>query len=71
MREFKFLTNNKRILFEGKEVVYVGYLLYNPESFDALRRVHLMDDGGRIDQIEINDTHPLWEEFRGIETYRV
>lgn len=71
MREFKFLTNNKRILFEGKEVVYVGYHIYNPYTFDGVRRVHLMDDGGRIDQIEINDAHPLWDEFRGIETYRV
>ena len=71
MREFKFLTGNKRIYYEGREVVYVGYHIYNPYSFDGIRRVHLMDDGGRIDQIEINNTHPLWEEFVGMETYRV
>ena len=71
MRDFKFLTNNKRILFEGKEVVYVGYHIYNPYSFDAVRRVQLKDNGGRIDQIEIDADHPLWNEFVGMETYRV
>jgi hypothetical protein len=69
MREFKFFTKNKRILFEGREVVYVGYI-YNPYSFDVVRRVQLMDDGGRIDQIEIDSNHPLWDEFRGMDYYR-
>jgi len=71
MREFKFLTNNKRIYFEGREVVYVGYLIYNPTSFDAIRRIRLRDDGGRIDQEEIDGDHPLWNEFVGIDYYSI
>ena len=71
MREFKFLTNNKRIYFEGREVVYVGYLIYDPTSFDAVRRIRLRDDGGRIDQEEINSTHPLWDELRTMEFYTI
>lgn len=70
MKEFKFLTNNKRIYHEGKEVVYAGYIIYNPYTFDGVRRVQLMDDGGRIDQIEIDSNHPLWDEFRGMDYYR-
>ena len=71
MREFKFLTNNKRIYFEGREVVYVGYLIYNPTSFDAIRRIRLRDDGGRIDQIEIDADHPLWNQVIGMEFYSI
>jgi hypothetical protein len=69
MRDFKFLSNNGRIYYEGREVVYVGYLIYNPTSFDALRRIRLRDNGGRIDQIEIDDSHPLWNEVMGMEGY--
>jgi hypothetical protein len=69
MREFKFLTNKKRIYFEGREVVYVGYLIYNPTSFDPIRRVRLMDGDGRIDQEEIDADHPLWNEFVGMDYY--
>jgi hypothetical protein len=71
MRDFKFLTNNKRIYFEGREVVYVGYLIYNPTSFDAIRRIRLRDDGGRIDQIEIDADHPLWNQVIGMEFYSI
>ena len=69
MRDFKFLSNNGRIYHEGREVVYVGYLIYNPTSFEPIRRIRLRDNGGRIDQEEINNTHPLWDELRGIEFY--
>jgi len=69
MREFKFLTNKKRIYFEGREVVYVGYLIYNPTSFDPIRRVRLMDNGGRIEQEEIDADHPLWNEFVDMDYY--
>ena len=69
MREFKFLTNNKRIYHEGREVVWVGYLIYEPTSFDAIRRVRLRDNGGRIDQIEIDADHPLWNQVMGMEGY--
>jgi hypothetical protein len=71
MKEFKFFTKNKRILFEGREVVYVGYLLYNPRTFDALRRIRLRDEGGRIEQIEIGETHPLWDEVIDIDCYSI
>lgn len=71
MREFKFLTNNKRIYYEGREVVYVSYHIYNPTSFDGIRRIRLRDEGGRIEQEEIDDTHPLWNELRGIDFYSV
>jgi hypothetical protein len=71
MREFKFLTGNKRIYYEGKEVVYVGYHIYNPTSFDAVRRIRLRDQGGRIDQIEIDADHPLWNEVMGMEGYSI
>jgi hypothetical protein len=69
MKQFKFLTGNKRIYYEGREVVYVGYLIYNPTSFDAIRRVRLRDGDGRIDQEEIDADHPLWNEFVGMEVY--
>lgn len=69
MREFKFLSGNKKIYYQGREVVYVGYLIYNPTSFDAIRRVRLRDEGGRIEQEEIDADHPLWNEFVGIESY--
>jgi len=69
MREFKFLTGNKRIYYEGREVLYVGYLLYEPTSFDAVRRIRLRDNGGRIEQIEIDADHPLWNEVMGMEGY--
>jgi hypothetical protein len=69
MREFKFFTGNKRIYYEGREVVYVGYLIYNPTSFDVLRRVRLKDNGGRIEQKEIDADHPLWNEVMGMEGY--
>jgi hypothetical protein len=71
MREFKFLSGNKKIYHQGREVVYVGYLIYNPTSFDAIRRVRLRDEGGRIDQEEIDADHPLWNEFVGIEFYSI
>ena len=71
MKEFKFLTGDKRIYYEGKEVVYVGYLIYNPRTFDAIRRIRLRDDGGRIDQEEINSTIPLWDELRTMEFYTI
>lgn len=71
MREFKFLTGNKRIYFEGREVVYVGYLIYEPTSFDVIRRVRLRDQGGRIDQIEIDADHPLWNQVMGMEGYSI
>jgi hypothetical protein len=71
MREFKLVTNNKRNYHEGRVVVWVGYLIYVPTCFDALRRVRLKDDGGRIDQIEIDADHPLWNEFVGIEFYSI
>jgi hypothetical protein len=71
MREFKFLTGNKRIYYEGREVVYVGFILYEPTSFDGLRRIRLRDNGGRIDEIEINDTHPLWIEVMGMSGYSI
>lgn len=71
MREFKFLTNNKRLYFEGKEVVYVGYQIYNPTSFDPLRRIRLRDEGGRIEQEEIDESHPLWNELIGMEGYSI
>lgn len=66
MREFKFFTKNRRIVFEGKEVVWVGHFIYNPTTFDPIRRIRLRDNGGRIDQIEIDDTHPLWNELMGM-----
>lgn len=69
MREFKFFTKDKRIYYEGREVVYVGYRLYNPESFDALRRIRLRDNGGRIEQEEIGETHPLWDELSDMDYY--
>jgi len=69
MREFKFLTGDKRIYYEGREVVYVGYIIYNPDNFDGTRRIQLRDNGGRIEQEEINETHPLWNELYGIESY--
>jgi hypothetical protein len=71
MRDFKFLTGNKRIYYEGREVVYVGFILYEPTSFDGLRRIRLRDNGGRIDEIEINDTHPLWIEVMGMSGYSI
>ncbi len=71
MREFKFLTNNKRIYFEGREVVYVGYIIYNPESFDGIRRIRLKDNRGIIEQEEIDDSHPLWNEVMGMEGYSI
>jgi len=71
MRDFKFLSNNGRIYHEGREVVYVGYLIYNPTSFDALRRIRLRDDGGRIEQIQIDADHPLWNEVTGMEGYSI
>ena len=71
MRDFKFFTGNKRIYYEGREVVYVGYLLYEPTSFDAVRRVRLKDNGGRIEQIEIDADHPLWNEVMGMEGYSI
>jgi hypothetical protein len=71
MREFKFFTKDKRIYYEGREVVYVGFILYEPTSFDGLRRIRLRDNGGRIDEIEINDTHPLWNQLTGMSGYRV
>ena len=71
MRDFKFLTNNKRIYHEGREVVYVGHLLYNPSTLDLLRRIRLRDNEGRIEQEEINETHPLWDELYGIECYSI
>jgi hypothetical protein len=69
MKEFKFLTGDKRIYYEGREVVYVGYRIYNPRTFDAIRRIRLRDEGGRIEQEEIGETHPLWNELYGIEHY--
>ena len=71
MKEFKFLTGDKRIYYEGKEVVYVGYIIYNPESFDGIRRIRLKDNCGRIEQIEIDDSHLLWNEVMGMEGYCV
>jgi hypothetical protein len=71
MKEFKFLTKDNRIYHEGKEVVYVGYVIYNPRTFAPIRRIRLRDDGGRIDQEEINVTHPLWDELRTMECYSV
>lgn len=69
MKEFKFLTGDKRIYHEGREVVYVGYRIYNPSNLDMLRRIRLRDNGGRIEQEEIDETHPLWDELYGIESY--
>jgi hypothetical protein len=69
MREFKFLTNSKRIYYQGREVVYVGYFIVNPWNFLHTRWIRLRDEGGRIDQEEINDNHPLWNELVGIEHY--
>jgi len=71
MREFKFLTGDKRIYYEGKEVVYVGHLIYNPFNLDMLRRIRLRDYGGRIEQEEIGETHPLWDELRNIDFYSI
>jgi hypothetical protein len=69
MRDFKFFTKDNRIYHEGREVVYVGYILYEPTSFDGIRRIRLRDNGGRIEQEEIDDTHPLWNEVMGMEGY--
>ena len=71
MREFKFFTKNKILLFEGKEVVWVGYMIYNPTTFEPIRRIRLRDDGGRIDQIEIDSNHSLWDELIGMDCYSV
>ena len=69
MREFKFFTKDKRIYFEGKEVVWVGYMIYNPTTFEPIRRIRLRDDGGRIEQEEIDMSHSLWDELRGVDYY--
>jgi hypothetical protein len=71
MREFKFLTGDKRTYHEGREVVYVGYLMYNPFNLDLFRRVRLRDNGGRIEQEEIGETHPLWDKLYSIEHYSI
>lgn len=71
MRDFKFFTKDDRIYYEGREVVYVGYLIYNPTSFDGIRRIRLRDNGGRIDQIEIDADHPLWNQVMGMEGYSI
>lgn len=71
MREFKFFTKDNRIYHEGREVVYVGYIIYDPTSFDGFRRIRLRDEGGRIEQEEIDDTHPLWNEVMGMEGYSI
>jgi hypothetical protein len=71
MREFKFLTGDKRIYYEGREVVYVGHTIYNPYDFNGTRRIRLRDYGGRIEQEEIDNTHPLWGELRGIDFYSI
>ena len=69
MKNFKFLSNNNLILYEGREVVYVGYIIYNPMNFEQLRRIRLRDEGGRIDQEQIDSSHPLWDELRGMDYY--
>ncbi len=71
MREFKFLSGNKKIYYQGREVVYVGYLIYEPTSFDVVRRVRLRDNGGRIEQEEIDADHPLWNEFVGMDYFEM
>jgi hypothetical protein len=71
MRDFKFFTKDDRIYYEGREVVYVGYLIYNPTSFDGIRRIRLRDNGGRIEQEEIDDSHPLWNQVMGMEGYSI
>jgi hypothetical protein len=71
MREFKFFTKDKRIYFEGKEVVWVGYIIYNPTTFEHIRRIRLRDNGGRIEQEEIDMSHSLWDELRGIDCYSI
>jgi hypothetical protein len=30
-----------------------------------------MDNGGRIEQEEIDESHPLWNELRDIESYSI
>jgi hypothetical protein len=71
MREFKFFTKDKRIYFEGKEVVWVGYIIYNPTTFEHIRRIRLRDNGGRIEQEEIDMSHSLWDELREIYCYSI
>ncbi len=71
MKDFKFFTGDKRIYHEGRQVVYVSYLLYTPSTLDLLRRIRLRDNGGRIEEEEIDETHPLWDELYGIEHYSI
>jgi hypothetical protein len=69
MKPFKFLTNNKRIYFEGWELTFVGYRMYDPTTFDLTITIRLRDEGGRIHHKLIDETHPLWNELIDMEGY--
>jgi hypothetical protein len=71
MREFKFLSENKSIHHQGREVVYVGCILDGPDNLFPIRRIRLRDQGGRIEQEEIDIFHPLWRELRDMNYYSI
>jgi hypothetical protein len=64
MKEFKFLNDNIKLLHNGREIVFVGPITYDPFDLDAVRRIHYIDDDGYKVATTVNDTHPLWERFR-------
>lgn len=67
MREFKFLNDNIKLLHNGREIVYVGPLTYNPFNLDLIRRIHYIDDDGHKVATTVNDTHPLWDQLETTE----
>jgi hypothetical protein len=64
MKEFKFLIDNRRLLHNGREIVHVSPLIYDPRNFDAVRKIHYIDDDGHKVAATVNDTHPLWEHLQ-------
>lgn len=63
MKDFKFLRNNTPF-FEGMEIVRVGPLMYNPESFNPQREVTFRDEYGFEYMYRISTDHPRWNELR-------
>lgn len=61
MREFKFFQENDSLV---SNVLSVGPLMFNPESFEPVRVILYEDEDGLTKSLTIETSHPLWDEIR-------
>jgi hypothetical protein len=62
MKPFKFFENNKDP-YEDMEIVNIGPIMYNPETFEPVRGVTYRNINGELENIIIGIEHPLWNEI--------